>query len=409
MARSTVVTRATRVVGVLALVLLCGCSSSPASPPTPHSTTAPSTPTPSPTPAPSASPSPSPTGAGLTAAALRPESVTFISPNLGWVLGLSSCGVAQCLRLAKTVDAGRSWTWVSGANLSVLSTATPWQLRFADTQDGWISGSLLFATHDAGSTWRRIAFPGAGTPNASVAALEAADGRVYAEVAEGSNRDTYGPIVLFGSRTNSDSWYVVPSVTTGAAGFAGEISLAQGVFWVMLHPAIVAPQGNQSESALYRSLDGVTWRLEPQPCPAETEASVAAATSARVFMVCSGGVAAGSQSKSAYRSDNGGASYVRVSDPPISGDFESVAASPTNISVAAASGATLISSSFDDGRTWTGTLGIGDGGLGLSDLGFTTATQGVVIHGQITYPQTLQLLMTRDGGHHWATVAVNPT
>jgi photosystem II stability/assembly factor-like uncharacterized protein len=345
----------------------------------------------------------------LTSAVLRPESVTFISPTTGWVLGLSACGGAQCLRLAKTVDAGRSWRWVSGASMPALSTTTRWELRFADAQDGWISGSLLFATHDGGRTWRRIAFPGAGTPNASVAALEAADGRVYAEIAEGTNGDTYGPVVLFGSLVSSDAWYPVPAVTTGAAGFAGGISLAQGVFWVMLHPAIVMPQGTQSQSALYRSLDGVTWRREPLPCPAETVAAVAAATSSRVFVVCTDGFAAGSQGKSAYRSDNGGVTYVRVADPPFEGDFEDVAASPTSVSVAAASGGTLISASFDAGRTWTGTFNIGDGGLGLSDLGFTTALQGVVIHGMITYPQSLQLLMTRDGGHTWATIAVSPS
>jgi hypothetical protein len=298
--------------------------------------------------------------------------VTFISPDVGWVLGLSTCGVAQCLRLAKTLDAGRSWTWVSGVTLPVLALATRWELRFADTENAWISGSLLFATHDGGHTWRRIAFPGAGTPNAYVAALEAADGHVYAEIAEGNNRDTYGPVVLFGSLTGGDSWYPVPAVTTGPAGFAGEISLAQGVIWVMLHPAIVTPQGTQSQSALYRSLDGVTWRREPVACPSETSAAVAAATSSRVFLVCGGGGAAGSQSKSAYRSDNAGASYVRVADPPFEGELQDVAASPTSVSVAAASGATFISASFDAGRTWVGSLSIGDGGLGLSDLGFTT-------------------------------------
>ncbi len=76
--------------------------------------------------------------------------------------------------------------------------------------------------------------------------------------------------------------------------------------------------------------------------------------------------------------------------------------------MAAASGATGIDASFDGGRTWTGTLSLGDGGLGLSDLGFTTATQGVVIHGQTTYPQSLQLFMTRDGGHEWEPITVSP-
>jgi photosystem II stability/assembly factor-like uncharacterized protein len=272
-----------------------------------------------------------------------------------------------------------------------------------------MSGPWLLATHDAGRTWKRVAFPGTRSPGGTVASLEAANGRVYAEISEGVDPNTHGPVVLFESPTNVDSWHPVSGVSTGRSGFPGEISLAQGVFWATLHPAIVTAQGNTALSTLYRSLNGVTWRSEPQPCPSDSVASVAAATSARVVVVCAGGGAAGSQEKSAYVSNNDGTSYQRVADPPFGGDFDAVAASPTDISVAASSGATGIDASFDGGHTWMTTLLIGDGGLGLSDLGFTTATQGVVIHGQTTYPQSLQLLMTRDGGHEWEAVAVTPT
>jgi photosystem II stability/assembly factor-like uncharacterized protein len=344
----------------------------------------------------------------LEAASVRPESVTFTSPDVGWTLGLSLCGDTPCLRLAKTVDAGKSWSWLTSGGLSALSTTSQWQLRFADGRDGWISGPLLFATHDGGRSWTRLRFAGFEGSNSSVGALEAGDGRVYAEIAEGSDPNTYGPVVLFESPVSVDSWHPVTGVTTGPAGFPGEVSLAQGVFWVTLHPAIVTAQGNQALSTLYRSLDGVTWHRELEPCPSATVASVAAATSARLYVVCAGGLAAGSESKSAYRSDNDGASFKRVADPPFSGDFEAVAASPASVSVAAASGGTEIYASFNDGLTWTTTLGFGDGGLGLSDLGFTTATQGVVIHGQPAYPGSLQLLMTRDGGREWVPVDVNP-
>jgi photosystem II stability/assembly factor-like uncharacterized protein len=290
-----------------------------------------------------------------------------------------------------------------------VNPAVQWGLRFADGQDGWISGAFLFATHSAGRSWTRVAFPREGSSRGSVSALETAGGRVYAEIAEGIDPNTYGPVVLFQSPTNVDSWRPVSGVTTGGSGYPGQISVANGVFWATLHPAIVSAQGNTALSTLYRSKDGVTWRRESLPCPNETVASVAAETSARVFVVCAGGVALGSQFKSAYRSDNAGASYVRVTDPPFAGDFQGVAASSTSVSVVAASGASSIDASFDEGHTWTGTLGFGDGGLGLSDLGFTTATQGVVIHGSVAYPQSLQLLMTRDGGHTWVPVAVTPT
>jgi photosystem II stability/assembly factor-like uncharacterized protein len=406
--RSTVVKPASRLGIVVAAVLLAGCSTRPVAPTKAHATTSPSALTPAPTLTPSPSPSPSPPGADLTAASVRPESVTFISADVGWTLGLSLCGNTPCLRLAKTVDAGASWSWLPSGGLSVLSTASQWQLRFADSQDGWISGSLLLATHDGGRNWTRIKFAGLEGSNSSVGALEAADGRVYAEIAEGIEPNTNGPVVLFESPVNVDSWHPVTGVTTGPAGFPGEISVAQGVFWVALHPAIVTAQGSQALSALYRSLNGVTWHSEPEPCPPDTVASMAAATSARVFVVCAGGGAAGSQEKSAYVSNNSGASYVRVADPPFGGDFEAVAASPASVSVGAASGATEIYASFNDGLTWTTTLGFGDGGLGLSDLGFTTATQGVVIHGSPAYPDSLQLLMTRDGGRQWVAVAVSP-
>jgi photosystem II stability/assembly factor-like uncharacterized protein len=402
-------TLAFRVSCVVVLAVLSGCTSQLVTPAATTSATPSSVSSSSPTPAASATPSPipAPTASVLSSSSIYPESVTFISPSVGWVLGLSRCGGALCARLAKTLDAGRTWIGVA-TNLSGVSPAVQWRLRFADGQDGWISGPFLFATHDAGRSWTRVAFPGEGSPGGSVAALETAGGRVYAEIAEGIDPNTYGPVVLFQSPTNVDSWHPVSGVSTGASGYPGQISLANGVFWVTLQAAIVSTQGNTTVSTLYRSVDGVTWRRESVPCPYETVATAAAATSTRVLVVCAGGAAAGSQFKSAYRSDNAGASYARVTDPPFAGDFQGVAGSPTSVAVVAASGASFIDASFDGGRTWTGTLAFGDGGLGLSDLGFTTATQGVVIHGSIAYPQSLQLLMTRDGGHAWAPVAVTP-
>jgi photosystem II stability/assembly factor-like uncharacterized protein len=186
------------------------------------------------------------------------------------------------------------------------------------------------------------------------------------------------------------------------------ISLAQGVFWVSLHPAVVTPEGSQALSTLYRSSNGTSWHSEPQPCPSGSVATVAGATSLIDYVVCGGGLAAGSQEKSIYVSTNGGSSYRLMTDPPLSGDLETVAASPTTVAVAASSGATYVYSSFNGGLTWTTTASFGDGGLGFSDLGFTTPMQGVVIHGQAQYPESLQLLMTRDGGRTWSVVPVNP-
>lgn len=226
----------------------------------------------------------------------------------------------------------------------------------------------------------------------------------------GADQDTYGPIVLFSTEVSTDSWAAVENVATGSAGYPGEISVAQGAIWAMLHPGVVSQDhGVEVHSLLYHSTDGGTWHSSLLPCPPSTVASVAAATSSRVFVVCSGGVAAGSQAKTAYLSTDGGASYKRVGDPPFAGDFDEVAASPLALSVAVASGATYIYTSFNEGHDWATTYLPQTGGLPLSDLSFTTPTQGVVIFGVPAYPQSLQLLMTRDSGHSWATIDISPS
>src|SRR6266704_181016 len=53
-------------------------------------------------------------------APFRPESVTFVSADVGLVIGLSTCGNVQCLRLAQPPDGGHTWTWVTGGGLPGL-------------------------------------------------------------------------------------------------------------------------------------------------------------------------------------------------------------------------------------------------------------------------------------------------
>ena len=152
--RSTRTMVTIRALGIVAVLVLAGCSPVPPSliphsTPTiaPQSTPAPPTAFPSPSAIPTPPPTAPPSSAGLTSASIHPESVTFISPDVGWVLGLSLCDAKPCLRLAKTVNAGLSWNWIPGGNVPDLSTSSQWELRFADGDNGWISGpETLFDT-----------------------------------------------------------------------------------------------------------------------------------------------------------------------------------------------------------------------------------------------------------------------
>ncbi len=334
--------------------------------------------------------------------------MTFVSPAAGLVLGLSLCGGVACLRLAVTADSGARWSLVPADGLAILDATQRWQVRFADASDGWISGGRLLATHDGGRSWHEVHLPGLGTTRlGEVGTLEAADGRVFAEVSEGTNGDTGGPVVLFDAAVHSDSWQAVSGVATGLMGYPGVISVADGSVWAVLHPATWVGDAIDSQSAFFHSSDGTTWRGEPMPWPSQTVADLAAASRSQVLVVCLDGVAAGSQDKSAYVSNDDGRTYIRVADPPFSGDFTGVAAAPYAFAIATASGASGIDVSRDTGQTWDGALGFGDGGLGFSDLGFTTPTQGVAIHGMVQDLRSLQLLMTFDAWQHWHAVTVS--
>ena len=88
------------------------------------------------------------------------------------------------------------------------------------------------------------------------------------------------------------------------------------------------------------------------------------------------------------------------------------AASATTLVVASRSAASFLYRSTDGGRTWVAAVTFLDGGVGLTDLGFTTATQGVVIHGRPTSAGSTnnastpdQLLMTHDSGATWQPVS----
>lgn len=88
------------------------------------------------------------------------NSIHFISPELGWAVGLDSAGYGVTL---KTTDGGTSWA-ASKLNFNQAPTS----VFFIDSENGWIGGSTpppgeddgdggpsdLLATTDGGITWR---------------------------------------------------------------------------------------------------------------------------------------------------------------------------------------------------------------------------------------------------------------
>ncbi|HXZ62578.1 MAG TPA: hypothetical protein VEG62_07540 [Acidimicrobiales bacterium] len=350
---------------------------------------------------------------GPVPSGFEPESVTFISATTGFVLGVdATCPAGSCAALARTSDTGASWValpappaayenrFATGASKPAVS-----EVRFADALDGWIYGPSLFVTHDGGASWQQLNLGG------PVVDLETSGGFVDAVVSPCGGQETCsGSLRLEQALTTGSAFTTVLSgpAVQAAAGALAALSLHAPVGFVNLSGA-----SGISPAALYatRSLAVPSgWNAFPDPCTVSADYSLDAFVAPDVtslYSLCGGPGAAGSVAKEVVRTENGHSTVV--GQPPPGGDPEGLAATSSGtLVVSAASGASELYRSADGGATWTTAVTFSDGGIGFNDLGFTTSTQGVVIHGEPGPPTDFvsQLLMTKDGGANWQVVPI---
>jgi hypothetical protein len=319
--------------------------------------------------------------------------MTFVSASDGWVLGTAPCAVQPCTSIVRTTDGGASWVGIPAPKFPLDPSS--WQtglnyLRFANTLDGFAFGSQLWVTHDGGASWYEVSLPG------RISDLETAAGVVYAAVA---GQD--GAITIYRSPASADAWSPVPGLPADVPDpgdtsplSLGRITLHGSAAWIIL--------GGQ----LYGSQTGVSWVREPVYCqPGYTMASTAAYSAQQLTVLCAGNSAAGSEGKTLLSSDDGGASFSLAGTPPTGGDHLELLAEPTaqHIFIATFSGATWLDVSGDGGNTWGSALTIDDGGLGWSDFGFTTPSQGVAVEGNPALG-TSSMYMTWNAGQTWQEI-----
>jgi hypothetical protein len=312
-----------------------------------------------------------------------------------------------CTSILRTLNRGGTW---QGLPAPVVPLGQPenttgsavWGIRFATPSIGFVYGNGLWETTDGGEHWAKVAAPGG-----SIVSLEVIDGQVLALTAacrpasgSGCSRDgTLARRPLAGG-----SWQVTATVSIGYSVDQAELIATQARVAAVL----------DGTSVLVTANGGLSTVTHAAPCATEgvsAPAAIAVTGPDGLALECAGGAAAGSVGKTVYVSDDLGAHWTRAGSPGSGGDPDGLSAgSAAQLVAGAASGASILYYSGDGGAKWSTAFFAGDGGLGFNDLGFTTATDGVVVYGPVQSDNNAEgrpgrLLLTSNGGASWQRVS----
>jgi hypothetical protein len=340
---------------------------------------------------------------GPVPARFAATSVTFVSADEAFVLGTAPCAHAPCTSLVRTLDRGQSWVGLPAPAEPVgqprLGAAPAvWGIRFATPGHGFVFGDGLWETTDGGGQWIRDPKPGG-----SILSLAIVGGQVLALTARCTPGGGCGPPALLERRAlGGGSWTTVENVTVGNVIDPDDLIATQ---------AGVAAVTN-GRDVLVTGDGGLTFTVNPIPCPALDQSPSVAVTSPHgLALLCTGQGYTGHTIKRVYVSRDDGAHWAPAGTPSPDGDAGTIAANAVGqLAIATESAASWLFYSGDAGSSWRIVYTAGDGGMGWADLGFTTATDGVVVHGPAnsdgnSTQRPGQLFLTSDGGTTWRQVS----
>jgi len=331
----------------------------------------------------------------------RPSSVTFVGTDTGFVIGQAltpgHCATQYCTSVARTGNAGKTWSGVPAPLTGAPDGATGVsQVRFLNSGDGWAFGPELFATHDAGQTWTQV-----DTSGLRVTDLETVGDRACALFASCTGG---GPqfaaqctsYTLYSSPATADEWAPVGASTSGLAGGAAALVLTG------TRGYLLAPDG----TVYAGPVNGAAWQpVARVPCPVgpaqpdgqPAGALLAAASASQLVFACTPApVPGGLQKKPVFTSANGGASWQPAAAAPSAGTATSLAASVGGTVVLATSAGIDVLTAGS--ATWQQAAVTGGPAGGFGFVGMTTDEQGVALPAN---PAARTVWFTFDGGQSW--------
>jgi len=330
-------------------------------------------------------------------------SVTFVSADEAFVLGTAPCAQAPCTSVVRTLNRGQSWVGLPVpaepvGQPGLAGAPAVWGIRFATPGHGFVFGDGLWETADGGAVWIRDA-----EPAGSILSLAIVKDQVLALTARClPDGGCEQPAVLERRALGGGAWTAVGKVTIGNLIDPGDLIATQAGVAVVTNGRDVLVTGD----------GGITFTVNPIPCPAQAQRpSVAVTFPHGLALLCIGEGYTGHTMKQVYLSRDDGAHWARAGAPNPDGDGGTIAATATGqVAIATESAASWLFSSGNAGSSWRIVQTDDDGGAGWADLGFTTATGGVVVHGPAnsdgnSTQRPGQLLLTSDGGTTWYQVS----
>jgi photosystem II stability/assembly factor-like uncharacterized protein len=336
-------------------------------------------------------------------AGFRAQSVNWVSPAHGWMLGVAPCGQSTCTTVDGTTNGGATWNELGTLNAPLILEQSNGitEIRFADDLHGWAFGPALWATRNGGTTWKRQQPPGGGH---RVLALAGDSDAVYAVVTPCRiNHVCHDPATLWRTSAGGGTWtqvsVMLPVSTDAVLAVHGIAAYA------------VVQSGELDPDALDVTVDGQQWSSRPDPCDkAKNEflTDVAPVTDTKVALLCVANIGLSQAIKGVFRSNDNGQTTSAAAITPWDGITSELAAAPNGTLVVSswgAAGSWIYRNT--GGRTWTTPVAQADGGEGWNDVVFTTNEVGFVVYGPAAvYPgnRAGQLWETQDGGVTWAPV-----
>jgi len=317
-----------------------------------------------------------------------PLSVSAISTKTFWVLGTQRCAQLSCTAIVQTTDGGSHFTEVAAPHAATITidnnTRVIFNIRFADSDNGWAYGDALWTTSDGGASWTDTSLPAGSVEDLGAAhATGAVAGTVWAVVQPipfTSGYELWSAPYTPGSGTGT--WQRV-DLGSDPPGDQGPSLAVQGA------NAYLLAADAKNVTHLYVASSGVATTMLAAPCsPAGPNLSAGVDS---LWTECAAGASGGSLDAEA--STDSGRTWQKIV----------IAASLGNIggvdgkTAFADSGSGLVEV-LTSGQVQT--LKSPQAADGFSFIGFTDAKTGFAL----SQPEPARLWRTTDGGTTWSVV-----